>query len=116
MVELSATEGRVIRNLSKAHDLSIRVVLCALDVTIILYMMLILLMTINLSLHALTNITDRIGAAYSAAPVPHNILIPDWAWGFTLLFVWNGAVIVRGVILLDKLSLYMQTYKHKKLR
>ena len=104
------------RNLTKAHDLGRRAALYALDATIILYMVLILLMTINSSSHALTDITDHIGAAYAAAPVPHNILIPAWAWGFTLLFVWNGAVIVRGVILLDKLSLYMQTYKHKKLR
>ena len=79
-----------------------RAALYVLDATVILYMML--------------NITDHIGAAYSAASVPHNILIPDWAWGFTLLFVWNGAVIVRGVILLDKLSQYVQTYKYKKLR
>lgn len=90
--------------------------LYVLDATVILYMMLNLIMVINPASRALTNITDHIGAAYSTASVPHNILIPDWAWGFTLLFVWNGAVIVRGVILLDKLSLYMQTYKHKKLR
>lgn len=104
------------RNLSKAHDLSRRVMLCALDATIILYMMLILLMAINPSSHALTNVTDRIGAAYSAAPIPHNILMPDWALGFTLLFAWNGIVIVRGVILLDKLSQYARTCKHRRLR
>lgn len=104
------------RNLTKARDLGRRTILCALDATIILYMVLNLIMAINPASRALTNITDHIGAAYSTAPVPHNILVPDWAWGFTLLFVWNGAVIVRGVILLDKLSLYMQTYKYKKLR
>lgn len=104
------------RNLAKARDLGRRTILCALDATIILYMVLNLIMAINPASRALTNITDHIGAAYSAAPVPHNILIPDWAWGFTLLFVWNGAVIVRGVILLDKLSQYVQTYKYKKLR
>lgn len=104
------------RNLAKAQDLSRCVILYVLDATIILYMALNLIMAINPSSRALTNFTDHIGAAYAAAPVPHNILVPDWAWGFTLLFVWNGAVIVRGVILLDKLSLYMQTYKYKKLR
>lgn len=104
------------RTLTKAHDLSRRAALYVLDTTVILYMVLNLILTVNPSLRALTNFTDHIGAAYSTAPVPHNILVPDWAWGFTLLFVWNGAVIVRGVILLDKLSLYMQTYKHKKLR
>lgn len=104
------------RNLTKARDLGRRTILCALDATIILYMVLNLIMAINPASRALTNVTDHIGVAYSTAPVPHNILVPDWAWGFTLLFVWNGAVIVRGVILLDKLSLYMQTYKHKKLR
>ena len=104
------------RTLTKAHDLSRRTALCTLDATIILYMVLNLIMAINPSSRALTNFTDHIGVAYSTAPVPHNILVPDWAWGFTLLFVWNGAVIVRGVILLDKLSLYMQTYKYKKLR
>lgn len=104
------------RNLSKAHDLSKRAVLCALDATIILYMMLILLMAINPSLRALPNITAHIGAAYSAAPIPHNTLIPDWALGFTLLVIWDGIVIVRGVILLDKLSQYVQNYKYKKLR
>lgn len=104
------------RNLVKARDIGRRAALYTLDATIILYVALNLIMAINPSSHALTGITDRIGVAYSAAPIPHNILIPDWALGFTLLFVWNGAVIVRGVILLDKLSLYMQTYKHKKLR
>lgn len=104
------------RTLTKAHDLSRRTALCTLDATIILYMVLNLIMAINPASRALTNITDHIGAVYSAASVPHNILIPDWAWGFTLLFVWNGAVIVRGVILLDKLSQYVQTYKYKKLR
>lgn len=104
------------RNLAKAQDLSRRATLYVLDATIILYMALNLIMAISPSSRALTNITDHIGAAYSTAPVPHNLLVPDWAWGFTLLFVWNGAVIVRGVVLLDKLSLYMQTYKYKKLR
>lgn len=104
------------RNLIEAHDLSRRATLCALDATIILYMVLNLIMAISPSSRALTNITDHIVAAYSAAPVPHDILVPDWAWGFMLLFVWNGAVIVRGVILLDKLSQYMQIYKYKKLR
>lgn len=104
------------RNLSKAHDLSRRATLCVLDTTVILYMALILLMTINPSLRALPSITAHIGAAYSSTPIPHNILVPDWALGFTLLIIWDGIVIVRGVILLDKLSLYMQTYKHKKLR
>lgn len=104
------------RNLSKAHDLGKRAVLCALDATIILYMVLILLMTVNPSLRALPNITAHIGAAYSAAPIPHNILVPDWVLGFTLLVIWDGIVIVRGVILLDKLSRYVQIYKHKKLR
>ena len=104
------------RNLAKAQDLSRRAALYVLDATIILYVALNLIMAINPSSRALTSITDHIGVAYSATPVSHNILVPDWAWGFTLLFVWNGAVIVRGVILLDKLSLYMQTYKHKKLR
>ena len=104
------------RNLVKARDIGRRAALYTLDATIILYVALNLIMAINPSSHALTGITDRIGVAYSAAPIPHNILIPDWALGFTLHFVWNGAVIVRGVILLDKLSLYMQTYKHKKLR
>ena len=68
-----------------------RAALYVLDATVILYMMLNLIMVINPASRALTNITDHIGAAYSAASVPHNILIPDWAWGFTLL-------IVRGVI------------------
>lgn len=104
------------RNLTKAHDLSRRAALYVLDATIILYMVLNLIMAINPSSRALTNITDHIGAVYSAAPVPHNILVPDWAWGLTLLFVWSGIVIVRGVILLDKLSQYVQIYKHKKLR
>lgn len=104
------------RNLVKARDIGRRAALYVLDATIILYVALNLIMAINPASRALTNITDHIGAAYSAAPLPHNILVPDWAWGFTLLFVWNGAVIVRGVILLDKLSLYMQTYKYKKLR
>lgn len=104
------------RNLAKAQDLSRRATLYVLDATIILYMILNLIMAINPVSRALTNITDHIGAAYSSAPIPHNILVPDWAWGFTLLFVWNGAVIVRGVVLLDKLSRYMQTCKHRKLR
>lgn len=104
------------RNLTKTHALGRRATLYVLDATIILYMALNLIMAINPSSRALINITDHIGAAYSTAPVPHNLLVPDWAWGFTLLFVWNGAVIVRGVILLDKLSQYVQTYKHKKLR
>jgi len=93
-----------------------RAALYVLDATVILYMMLNLLMAINPSSRALPNITHHIGAVYSAAPVPHNILVPDWALGFTLLFVWDGTVIVRGVILLDKLSQYVQIYKHKKLR
>lgn len=80
-------------NLTKAHVLGRRATLCMLDATIILYMVLNLIMAINPSSRALTNITDHIGAAYSSAPVPHNLLIPDWAWGFTLLFVWNGAML-----------------------
>lgn len=103
-------------NLTKARDLSRRAALYVLDATIILYVALNLIMAINPSSHALTSVTDRIGAAYSAAPVPHNILIPDWALGFTLLFVWNGVVIVRGIILLDKLSQYARTCKHRRLR
>ena len=78
------------RTLTKAHDLGRRATLYALDTTIILYMALNLIMVINPSSRALTNITDHIGAAYSAAPLPHNILVPDWAWGFMLLFVWNA--------------------------
>ena len=101
------------RNLAKAQDLSRRATLYVLDATIILYMILNLIMAINPVSRAFT---DHIGAAYSSAPIPHNILVPDWAWGFTLLFVWNGAVIVRGIVLLDKLSRYMQTCKHRKLR
>jgi len=100
----------------KARDIGRRAALYTLDATIILYVALNLIMAINPASRALTNITDHIGAAYSAASVPHNILIPDWAWGFTLLFVWNVAGMVRGDILLDKLSQYVQTYKYKKLR
>jgi len=104
------------RNLVKARDIGRRAALYTLDATIILYVALNLIMAINPSSHALTGITDRIGVAYSAAPIPHNVLIPDWAWGFTLLFAWNGAVIVRSVILLDKLSQYARTCKHRRLR
>ena len=93
-----------------------RAALYALDATVILYMMLILLMIVNPSLRALPNITHHIGVAYSSTPVPHNILVSDWALGFTLLIIWDGIMIVRGVILLDKLSRYVQIYKHKKLR
>lgn len=93
-----------------------RAALYALDATVILYMVLILFMTINPSSHTITNITHHIGAAYSTAPVPHNLLVPDWAWGFILLIIWDGIVIVRGVILLDKLSRYVQNYKHRKMR
>lgn len=93
-----------------------RAALYALDATIILYMVLILLMAINPASRALPNVAAHIRAAYSAAPVPHNILVPDWAWGFALLIIWDGIVIVRGVILLDKLSRYAQTRKHRKLR
>jgi len=104
------------RNLTKARDLGRRTILCALDATIILYMVLNLIMAINPTSRALTNITDRIGAAYSVAPIPHNILVPDWVLGFTLLIIWDGIVIVRGVILLDKLSRYVQTCKRRKSR
>ena len=88
------------RNLTKARDLGRRAALYTLDATVILYMVLILLIAINPVSRALPNITAHIGAAYSAAPIPHNILIPDWALGFTLLVIWDGIVIVRGVILL----------------
>lgn len=104
------------RNLTKARDLGRRTILCALDATIILYMALNLIMAINPTSRALTNITDHIGAAYSTTPVPHNILVPDWVLGFTLLIIWDGIVIVRGVILLDKLSRYVQTCKRRKSR
>lgn len=104
------------RNLTKARDLGRRSTLCVLDTTVILYMVFILLMTVNPSLRALPSITAHIGAAYSSAPIPHNILVPDWVLGFTLLIIWDGIVIVRGVILLDKLSRYVQTCKRRKSR
>lgn len=89
-----------------------------LDVTIILYLALILLLTVNPSMNILGYITANIGEWYSNLPIPHNVLVPDWAWGFSLIFVWNGIVIARGVYLLDRLEnlvKYVRTRKTKRL-
>ena len=88
-----------------------------LDVTIILYLALILLMTVIPPMNILGHITAHIGEWYSSLPIPHNVLVPDWAWGFSLLVVWNGIVIARGVYLLDKLEnlvKYVRTRKTKR--
>jgi len=85
-----------------------------LDVTIILYLALILLMTVNPSMSILGHITANIGEWYSNLPIPHNVLIPDLAWGFSLLVVWNGIVIVRGVYLLDRLENLVKYVRARK--
>ena len=93
------------------------VITVAIDTTIILYLALILLMTVNPSMNILGYITANIGEWYSTLPIPHNVLVPDWAWGFSLIFVWNGIVIVRGVYLLDRLEnlvKYVRTRKAKR--
>lgn len=84
-----------------------------IDTAIILYLMLILLMVVDPSTHLLLNVTDHIGETYSKLPIPHNVLVPDWAWGFSVLVVWNGIVIVRGVYLLDRLENLAKTRKNK---
>ena len=84
-----------------------------IDTAIILYLILILLMVVDPSTHLLLNVTDYIGETYSKLPIPHNVLVPDWAWGFSVLVVWNGIVIVRGVYLLDRLENLAKTRKNK---
>ena len=85
-----------------------------LDVTIILYLALILLMIVNPSLNLLGDITTNIGEWYSHLPIPHNVLIPDLGLGFSTLITWNMIVLVRGVYLLDKLENLIKTRKNKK--
>lgn len=85
-----------------------------LDVTIILYLALILLMTVNPSMSILGYITVNIGEWYSQLPIPHNVLVPDWAWGFSVLVVWNGIVIARGVYLLDRLENLIKYARNRK--
>lgn len=85
-----------------------------LDAAIILYLALVLLMSVNPSMSILGDITAHIGEWYSSLPIPHNVLVPDWAWGFSLLIVWNGIVIVRGVYLLDRLENLVKTRKTKR--
>ena len=94
-----------------------RVLTVTIDTAIILYLMLILLMVVDPSTHLLLNVTDHIGETYSKLPIPHNVLVPDWAWGFSVLVVWNGIVIARGVYLLDRLEnlvKYVRTKKAKR--
>ena len=86
----------------------------AIDTAIILYLALILLMTVNPSMSILVHITTNIGEWYSHLPMPHNVLVPDWAWGFSVLVVWNGIVIVRGVYLLDRLENLIRYIKTRK--
>lgn len=86
----------------------------AIDTAIILYLALILLMTVNPSMSILVHITTNIGEWYSHLPIPHNVLVPDWAWGFSVLVVWNGIVIVRGVYLLDRLENLIRYIKTRK--
>lgn len=85
-----------------------------IDATVTLYLALILLMTVNPSMNILLHITTNIGEWYSKLPIPHNVLVPDWAWGFSLLVVWNGIVIVRGVYLLDRLESLARYVKARK--
>lgn len=86
----------------------------AIDTAIILYLMLILLMVVDPSTHLLLNVTDYIGETYSKLPIPHNVLVSDWEWGFSVLVVWNGIVIVRGVYLLDRLENLIRYIKTRK--
>lgn len=98
----------------KIYEATNRVLTVTIDTAIILYLMLILLMVVDPSTHLLLNVTDYIGETYSKLPIPHNVLVPDWAWGFSVLVAWNGIVIVRGVYLLDKLENLIKTRKNKK--
>lgn len=98
----------------KIYETANWVLTATIDTAIILYLMLILLMVVDPSTHLLLNVTDYIGETYSNLPIPHNVLVPDWAWGFSVLVVWNGIVIVRGVYLLDRLENLIRYIKTRK--